>query len=120
MRPFAPCLLLAFATVGRAELPTYTQITSSGIDIAHFRARFANTYDADGNGELSVSEIGETFEYATTEQIDGYWKECDADRNARLDFEEWLPCAGAYSDNGERFIETSWDDLVQEGILNLD
>ena len=59
-------------------------------------------------------EVGDTFESRRPEQIDEYWRECDTDRNARLDFEEWLPCAGAYSDNGERFIETSWDDLVQE------
>lgn len=101
------------------RLPSYKQLAEA-IDLGQYRARFANTYDKNGDGVFSVEEARKTFEYATEKQIDSYWRECDTDANARLTFEEWLPCAGVYSDNGERFLNTEWDDLVQEGVLNLD
>ena len=117
--PFAT-LLSVLLHPSLAQLPTFSEISRSGIALSPYRSRFGK-YDRDpADGVITSREIRKLFEYATTQELDQYWSECDTDANGRLTFEEWVPCAGAYSDNGERFLETEWDDLVQEGILNLD
>lgn len=108
------------ACVARAQLPTYAQIVRSGISLSHFRSRFEGGYDQDGDGAVTRAEIARRFEYLSAADLEEYWKECDVNLDAVLSYEEWVPCAGAYSDNGERFLETEWDSLMEEGILNLD
>ena len=103
------------------RLPTHAELVRSGVPLSHFRSRFAGAYDRDGDGVVTRAEINRVFEYLSVAQREAYWSECDtAPPFGALDYAEWLPCAGAYSDNGERFHETEWDELVQEGLLSLD
>ena len=53
-------------------------------------------------------------------QIDLYWKSCDLNVDHKLNFKEWLPCSGIYSDNGHLFEQTEWDNMINDGYLRFD
>ena len=107
--------------------PTFAQLARAlgPQELERYRYEFDRTYDRDGDGLVSFAESRRVFEYLTEDDLAAYWRECDGNGGSGraldgvLEFEEWLPCRGIYSGNGERLLETEWDSLVEEGLLSF-
>jgi hypothetical protein len=106
-----------------SELPTPTykqlEILLSESDLSAAKSRYQG-YDENKDGVISAKEITNKFEYLPEPQIDLYWKSCDLNVDHKLNFKEWLPCSGIYSDNGHLFEQTEWDNMINDGYLRFD
>ena len=135
----------SFGIYNSRAIPSFKQLNHvlSRSDLDAARSRF-NKYDTNHDEYLSREEIKSKFEYLKEKQLDAYWSFCDGRENSdgvspgsskddnndgnntravyddELSFQEWLPCAGIYSDNGEIYEEPEYTQYLDAELLFRD
>eukprot|EP00949_MAST-11_sp_MAST-11-sp1_P001215 g1215.t1 len=109
--------------VAAQDRPTIDQILEAldATTLSGFEHHWGKV-DTDKDGVATLTEVKDRFRQngdISEEDLLTYWHYCDDNpADHQLDFSEWLICAGEFDSTGQRYDESEWDHLHNDGSIS--